>query len=253
MNWIAGLEADHTLPAALGERRTRLGRIARELRERRLWPLEHGDAAGEVQGLLRVQARDAGVGIVGRPEAAFRLEVLVVLEDLVDLERRQQASALVREGDRVALRRRVDGEAHRQRPRQPGGQVHLLDDREVVVAAHEPVEWRERATCDHVEVGDLPRRQRHDLQRLDAVGAIAGPVDQAAAVGLDQTLFRGNGRHAATSARTRPSSSSRVTISRALSSGSCASVSITISASSGTSYGSSTPVKPVISPANAFA
>src|SRR5206468_2313983 len=113
---------------------------------------------------------------------------------------------------------------------------------------------RERATGDHVEVGELPRREGDLLQRVDAVGSVTGAVDKLSAVRLDQVLLGdGYARHAATSVPTRPSSSSRVTISRALSSGSCCSVSTTISASSGTSYGSSTPVKPLISPANAFA
>ena len=39
----------------------------------------------------------------------------------------------------------------------------------------------------------------------------------------------------------------------ALSAGSCSSVLTTISGSDGSSYGSSTPVKPLISPAKAFA
>ena len=52
---------------------------------------------------------------------------------------------------------------------------------------------------------------------------------------------------------TSPSSSSFWTTIRALSSGVCASVSTTISGLSGASYGSSTPVKPLISPAYALA
>src|SRR5205807_6883990 len=128
-----------------------------------------------------------------------------------------------------------------------------LDDAEVILAAHEALERRERAARDHVEVGDLAGRQRHDLVRLDAVGTLARPVDEPAAVRLDELLARRDRRHAATSSFTRPSSASLSTISRALSSGSCSSVLITSSGFSGASYGSSTPVNPVISPANAFA
>ena len=80
------------------------------------------------------------------------------------------------------------------------------------------------------------------------------PVDELSPVRLDQALGRyGNGGHAATCAGIRPSSSSFAITTSADSSGVLPSVSTTISGLSGASYGSSTPVKPLISPANAFA
>ena len=203
--------------------------------------------------LLRVEARDAGVRVVGRPEAPFRLELLVVVVDALDLERRQQATVLVGERDDVALRRLVDREADGQRPGQAAGEVHVLGHREVVLAIHEALERRERAAREHVEVGDLARRQRDHLERVDAVRPVARRSTRRPPCGLIKRSAAVTRCHAATSEPTRPSSSSFATMRRALSSGSCASVSITISASSGTSYGSSTPVKPLISPANAFA
>ena len=147
---VARLEADDALPPALRERGAGLGRVARELGKGRLRAFERRDLAGEVERLLRVEPRDAGVRLVRRAEAPLRLEVLVVLEDLLDLERRKLTSTLVRERDDVALRRRVDGETDRQRPRQSAGEVHLLDDGDVVLAVHEPLERRERAARDHV-------------------------------------------------------------------------------------------------------
>ena len=75
-------------------------------------PLEHGHATGEVERLLRVQPRDAGVRLVGRAEAVLGLVLAVVLVGLLDLEDGQSAAALVGERDAVSARRGVDGEAH---------------------------------------------------------------------------------------------------------------------------------------------
>ena len=86
---------------------------------------------------------------------------------------------------------------------------------------------------------------------VHAVGPVARAVDERAAVRRDEVID-GDGRHDATAAGTSPSSSSFATTSCADSSGECASVSITSSGFAGASYGSSTPVKPLISPANAF-
>ena len=67
------------------------------------------------------------------------------------------------------------------------------------------------------------------LERVDAVGPLARPVDERPAVRRDQSVLDGDGAHAATAAGTSPSSSSFATMSCALSSGACASVSITSS------------------------
>ncbi len=85
--------------------------------------------------------------------------------------------------------------------------MHLLDDAVVVGLAHEALERRERAGREHVEIGELARRERHDLERVEIVGCVAGAIDERAAVRRDQTIGR-DGRHAVTLAGTRPSSSS---------------------------------------------
>ena len=249
---VARLEPDDPLPAALGDDPPRLGRILRKLREGRDGPLEHGDLAGEVEGLLRVQTGDTGVGLVGRAEAELGLTRLVVLESLLHVEHRDGLARLVAECDPVAGRRRVDGEAHGKSPWQPAREMHVRDDALVVGLAHEPLERRERARGDHVEVGELAGSERDDLERVEIGGRGSRPVDERAAVRRDDPIRRRRG-HAATSAVIRPSSSRRATTCAAASSSLVDSVSTTISAASGASYGSSTPVKPLISPANALA
>src|SRR5581483_10515194 len=218
---VPGLEADDALPAPLG----------------------------------KDPARVARVRVLGRAEAALRLPLLVVLVRLVDVQHREQTPLLVGERHPIAARRRVDGEADGERPRQAAREPHRLDDALVVLAVQEALERRESACREHVQVGHLARGQRQTLERVDAVGALPGAVDELPAVGLDQPGGVGRDRHqAATSAAgTSPSTSSCSTTIRALSSGVCVSVSTTISGESGASYGSSTPVKPLISPANAFA
>src|SRR5262249_5718260 len=108
---VASLEADDALPPALGEYSARIGRVERELREGRLRPLEDGDLASEVERLLRVEAGYAGVVLVGRAKRVPRLALLVVLEDLVDLERRVGRARFVGQRDLVALRLVIDREA----------------------------------------------------------------------------------------------------------------------------------------------
>ncbi len=218
---------------------------------RRRYALEDRDAAAEIERLLVVEPRHARVLGVGRAEALLGLALGVVLEDLLHLERREQAALLVGEGDGVALWRLVHGQADGQRPGQAGRQAHAADDRLVVLAAHEALQRRQGARREHVEVGHLARGEGQQFQRVDAIGPLARAVDERPAVRADEVLD-GDGAHEATAACTSPSSSSLATTSCADSSGECASVSITSSGLAGSSYGSSTPVKPLISPANAF-
>jgi hypothetical protein len=130
---VARLEADDALPAALGEQRTASRRVERELGNAgsgrsNTVTCPRGSAASARRAARR------RVRVVGRAEAALGLDALVVLVDLLDLERRRAGARFVRERNDVALRRRVDGEADRQRPRQPAGEVHVLDDASVVLA-----------------------------------------------------------------------------------------------------------------------
>ncbi len=192
------------------------------------------------------------MGVVGRAEAVLCLALLVVLVGLLDLEHGDRAAGLVGERDAISGRGGVHRKADGKRPRQTAREVHLLDDPLVVGLAHEALERRERARRDHVQVGELTRGERDDLERADVLGRVAGAVDQRPTVRSDEAVGR-DGRHAVTFAATSPSSSSFATTTAADSSGSRPSVSTTISALAGASYGSSTPVKPLISPANAFA
>jgi hypothetical protein len=190
--------------------------------------------------------------IVRSPEAVLGLAFLVVLEGLLDLEHRERDPGLVGQRDAVAGRSRIDSETDGKRPRQAAREVHLGDDALVVGLAHEALERRERARRDHVEIGELAGGQRHDLERLEIGRCIAGAIDERAAMWSNEAVGRDR-CHAVTLADTSPSSSSLETTCAADSSGSRPSVSTTISALAGASYGSSTPVKPLISPANAFA
>ena len=130
--------------------------------------------------------------LVGRPEAELGLALSVVLVDLLDLEDGHGTAGLVREGDAVTRRRGVNGEADRKRPREAVREVHLLDDPLVVGSPHEPVERRERTRGEHVEVGEPSRRERDPIERLEIVGALAGPVDEHASVRRDEALGRGD-------------------------------------------------------------
>src|SRR5207249_11345247 len=112
-------------------------------------------------------------------------------------------------------------------------------------------ERRQRARGDHVQVGELAGGQRHDLERVEVVRPLARAIDERAAVRRDQ-LRIGDDAHAVTPAGMSPRSSRCCRISCALSSGSCCSVSMRTSGLLGSSYGSSTPVKPLISPLNPF-
>ena len=85
MDRIPRLETDDAPPPTLGEDPPRLRGVARQLGELRLCALEHRHAAGQVERLLVVQAGDARVCLVGRPEE-LGLALSVVLVDLGDVE-----------------------------------------------------------------------------------------------------------------------------------------------------------------------
>ncbi len=130
--------------------------VSCQLREGRLGALEDCHSAREVERLLLVEPRDARVGVVGRAEALLGLALLVVFEGLLDLEHSERAAFGVCEDDAVPLRGLVDGEADGQGPRQAVCQAHLVHDAHVIVTGHEPLERRERARGDHVQIRELP-------------------------------------------------------------------------------------------------
>src|SRR5207248_1015120 len=194
---------------------------------------------------------------VSGAKRALRFLLLVVGVYVGGLEHRERAAGLVGERDAVAARRLVHRQAHRQRPREPGTEPHRFENGGVVLAAHKPLERRERAACEQVEVGELAGSQCQRLEALDALGTCARAIDELAAVRRDQ-LRLGRDTHDRTSPcnrlllgiSSRASSTSRMRC--ALSPGSSCSDSIRISGSVGASYGSDTPVNSGISPRNAF-
>ena len=86
-------------------------------------------------------------GSVGIQQAGA---VIIILENKMNMP-----PALVRKRDSVAPRFRIYCEADRQRPWKAAREVQVLDDPEVILASHEPLERRQRAAGDHVEVGEL--------------------------------------------------------------------------------------------------
>ena len=120
-------------------------------------------------------------------------------EHLCDVEHGQQRAVLGRQRHLLAARCLGDRECHGQRPDGAVGELHALDDALVVGAAHEAAQRRERSAGEHVEVCQLAPAERDPLERLDALGALAGARDERSAVRGDQS-----GGHAATAALTRP-------------------------------------------------
>jgi hypothetical protein len=136
--------------------------------------------------------------LVGRTEAPLGFLLLVVLEHLFHVEDCERPTGLVRERDPVALRRALDRKAHREGPRQPAGQVHVLDHALVVVPAHEAREGGEGARGEHVQVGELARGEAHRLEPLGAAGPLARALDELATVRPDE-LRLGREAHTRTS------------------------------------------------------
>ena len=164
----------------------------RELRERRLGALEdrHAAARGRAASARRAARRPGASSSVVRKHCSASRSLSYVVDVSSTSSTASGVPGLVGERDPVARRRRVDGEADGQRPRQPVREAHLLDHALVVVLAHEALERRQRARGEHVQVGQLARGQRDRLQRVDAVRPVAGAVDERAAVRRDQMLGR---------------------------------------------------------------
>ena len=186
MDRVAGLEADDPFPAALGEGSAGVGRVERELGERRLRPLEDGYLAGQVERLLRVEPCNARMGLVGGAKRVPGLALLVVLVGLVHLEGGERLARLVGERGLVALGLVVDGETDRQRPWNPLREAHVLEHALVIVSAHEALERRERPGGEHVQIGQLARGQRDLLQAVHVVRFRPGAVDQVSAMRPNQ-------------------------------------------------------------------
>ena len=85
-----------------------------------------------------------------------------------------------------------DGQRDGNREQHSSAQPHLLDDAKVVRASHEPVERRERARGQQLEVAQRPRRKldRGQARRTGAglaVLIVAGrEIDEPASIGIDE-------------------------------------------------------------------
>ena len=154
MDRVAGLEADHRLPGALGFDLSDLRRRQIELRKTRAGPRERHNLAADGPAPRLLQNADPGMRVVlGSVDAQrFTPDVCFVSSDDIDDADRfvaDEKSNPVRSGNFVGAKDDRDGEGC------PAGQAALLDDRLVVIAVHVPVQWRERAGAEHEHIGEL--------------------------------------------------------------------------------------------------
>ena len=234
MDRVARLKADDASPASLGERGAGVRRVERELGKRRGDTLEDGDAARDVEIGLVVHARNSRMSHVRGTEGLLSLPSFVVLVDLLDVEDAIRPTLLVGECDAIALGCKDGRQTNRKRPREAGREPHRLENRFVVLLAHEALERRQGARREHVEIGQLARRERERLQRVEIVRPFPAAIDELTAMGCDQTRVRTDD-HAATRSGTRPSSSRTSTMRSALSAGSSCSDSMRSSGFAGAS------------------
>ena len=130
------------------------------------WPLEHRDPSREVERLLPGSRATPGCAssVVRNACCASRSVVLV---RLADVEHGDELAALVgeRKHDRPTAPSRRPG--RREAP--TAGRSRVASCRGTPdswsLVAHEALERRQRTAGDHVQVGELARGQRHDLER----------------------------------------------------------------------------------------
>ena len=165
--------------------------------------VEHARAAGEVVTRPALGLDDQRVRAVPAAEHRPHLAQDVGRIDLVHLEQRQDDALLVRQRDLARVPPQdLLAAGHRERDREELAalEVHLVQDRLVLVPGHEPVERRERADRQHLEVVLGAQRERHDRQVLRAleqsgalVRVVDDQVDEAPAEGRDQLDLAGGG------------------------------------------------------------
>src|SRR5579875_3195158 len=142
VNRIARLEGDNTLPTTLGEQPTRLrGRVAINSE---LLRLQGDDTHGATQQhlTLLIQYADTRMGLVFRAIDLTRLKLLVVAILFLDAQHSLWFAITVDQCYLLTLAQLCclfggDGQRNRDRPGQAVGEMHLVDNTEVVVAAHE--------------------------------------------------------------------------------------------------------------------
>ena len=163
---VAGLERDDLAPALLAKPPAQFRRrIAQQLEvvvHRRLDAAQlaaHVDRPGAM-----LQEIDPGVMLVVGAEDAPRLGGLVGLPAVADLHGRDQHALRIAERDVIAILEpggelAAHVEVDRDRPDDARGQPHVLQHRVVFAAVEVPVERREGAVQQQLEVAELPRAQ----------------------------------------------------------------------------------------------
>src|SRR5947208_17018530 len=117
MYGIAGLESDHRAPAALGEDATCVGRIERELGERRPSATQQPDVAADAELTLAVELRHTRMRDIARPVDELRLFFPGSGVHILHVEEADHGPARCLERHRVAhYRRSVDPQRDGQRP-----------------------------------------------------------------------------------------------------------------------------------------
>src|ERR687885_155443 len=139
MDGVTGLEADHLLPALVGQECF----------------------------ALPVEGSDTGMLGVGCAVDELSLALPIVGVAILDEHGGHDLSVAIGEGYLLAYRVRLilaDGERDRHAPHQAAGEAHTVDDGLVVFADHEARKGREYAACDHLEVRERPRAERNLAQ-----------------------------------------------------------------------------------------
>ena len=149
--------------------------------------------------------------VVGRAEAALGLALLVVLVDAPrPRARRRGVAASSASATRSPVGRRVDGEADGQRPRQPAREPHLARRR--ARSRRWPMKPSSGESAPEASMSRSESSREVSVTSVratrDPSGALAGPVDQLAAVRLDQAFGPRRRVTPSPSAGTSPSSSS---------------------------------------------
>ena len=145
--------------------------------------VEHARAAGEVVARPALGLDDQRVRAVPAAEHRAHLAQDVGRVDLVHLEQGQDDALLVRQRDLARVPAQdllAAGHGERDREQLAALETHLVEDRLVLVVRHEPVERRERADRQHLEVVLGAQRERHHgevLRPLEQRGALVGVVD----------------------------------------------------------------------------
>ena len=140
--------------------------------------VEHPRAAGEVEARPPGRLGHQRMDCIGRAQHRLHLAQAVVRVDLVHLQQRQNGAPLVCQRHFAGSSSKgVSRHGHRQRDRKERAvaQTHLAQHRLKVVRAHEPVERRESAHRQHLQVVLRPQRQR-DVRKPDGAFAQGPPL-----------------------------------------------------------------------------